>query len=68
LTLNQPVPEAEKYIVYYGAQSQEFNASDGIDFTITGLDPNCSYTFTAQAVIGGNETTDGPSKKVRTKK
>ncbi|MFX4262441.1 InlB B-repeat-containing protein [Pelotomaculum propionicicum] len=68
LTLNQPVPEAVEYIVYYGEQSKTFSAGAGTTFVIDGLSKGTSYTFTVQAGYAGDiETTNGPSKKVRTK-
>lgn len=68
LTLSQPVPGALEYIVYYGDQSKVFSASAGTTLLIDGLSPSTSYTFTVQAsYVGDIETTNGPSKKVRTK-
>jgi|GEM_PF-2773760 len=66
LTLSQPVPDATQYIVYYGSFSDVFAASDGTSLVIDGLTPSTVYVLTVQAVINGEETTDGPSKKIKT--
>ena len=66
LTLSQPVPDATQYIVFYGSFSDVFAASDGTSLVIDGLTPSTVYVLTVQAVINGEETTDGPSKKIKT--
>jgi hypothetical protein len=69
LTLSQPVPGAEAYVVSYGGEPDVFNAGDGTTLLIDGLSRSTPYTFTVQArYAGGVETTDGPSKKVKTKR
>lgn len=68
LLLSQSVPNAEKYVVYWGNQKLEFGTSSGKSFTIAGLIPSTFYKFQIQVVLGGIETENGPSKSIKTKR
>ncbi len=69
LLLSEAVPGASGYVVYYGeGESKTFSRPDRTDLFIGGLARNTWYTFTVQALFGDEETFDGPSVRVRTKR
>jgi len=68
LLISQSVPNVEKYVIYWDNQKLDFVVSSGTSFKITDLNPGTSYKFQIQAVIGGVETKNGPTKSIKTRK